>query len=247
MNVTASSTGDGNLTLAYDLRATNAALGIAAAIANLVDLNVTTDVTTGSPATLNTALAENFRNTPVGVYVQGGANFLLTSDVNDPLCDGALLCIGGANDGDPCDQIGNNTTDCPGALCRSTSNCQVESSPQAVIPTSAPNVAVNFSGDFLLELFLTTAMQPLNVAGENCFFDNPIGLCEGGPNPTDTCDPAASPDPCEVLACVSGNIGVLCTTLGLNEAECGAGGVCAPSGACVATGTDGADIILPVE
>jgi len=34
-------------------------------------------------------------------------------------------------------------------------------------------VAVNFSEDFLLELFLITALQPLDIAGENCFFDNP--------------------------------------------------------------------------
>jgi hypothetical protein len=30
---------------------------------------------------------------------------------------------------------------------------------------------VNFSGDFLLELFLTTAMAPLNVDSSACTFD----------------------------------------------------------------------------
>jgi hypothetical protein len=50
---------------------------------------------------------------------------------------------------------------------------QIDDATEAVSPTSFPNVNVNFSANFLLELFLTSAGSPLNVDGASCVFDNP--------------------------------------------------------------------------
>lgn len=54
-----------------------------------------------------------------------------------------------------------------------TGGVHIDPNTEPVVPTSSPGVAVNFSEKFLLELFLTTAMQPLNVDGQSCSFDNP--------------------------------------------------------------------------
>jgi hypothetical protein len=129
MTVISESTGDGKLTVQYQIVAINAALGIAAAIAELVDLNAITDISEANPPVLNTGLLPAFQNTPVGLYVTGGNTFTLDVELD---------------------------------IVEAT-----------VVPTSYPTVAVNFSSEFLLELFLTTAMQPLNISSENCFFDNP--------------------------------------------------------------------------
>ncbi|MEM8608461.1 MAG: hypothetical protein AAGF92_15235 [Myxococcota bacterium] len=43
----------------------------------------------------------------------------------------------------------------------------------AVTPTSAPNVDVNFSGNFLLQLTITSSGTALNVDSASCTFDNP--------------------------------------------------------------------------
>jgi hypothetical protein len=127
LDLEASSTGDGNLTTSYTVTAVNPALGIAAAIANLVDLNVDTTITSGNPSTVTNSLNPTFANTSLGTYISAGTTLTLDNEI-DP-----------------------NT--------------------EPVVPTSSPNVNVNFSGDFLLELFLTTAMAPLDVNSSACTFD----------------------------------------------------------------------------
>ena len=128
-----------------------------------------------------------------------------------------LICNGGTLDGGSCAVIADNTVDCPDdpnpsdpvlpselGKCRSTSNCQLESVPQAVAPTGVigSDVTVNFSESFLLELFLTTAMQPLDISGLNCTFDNPPGVCSdssGGLADLEVCTVGSTTDLCAIL------------------------------------------------
>jgi hypothetical protein len=91
----------------YSIDAINAALGIAANISVLIDLNVTTALTTAQPPTLNNTINDNFKNVLVKQYVTGGNTFSLTASVTDELCDGALLCDGGSEGGNACPSFGS--------------------------------------------------------------------------------------------------------------------------------------------
>jgi hypothetical protein len=52
-----------------------------------------------------------------------------------------------------------------------TGGVHIDVNTESVVPTSAGTVDIGFHGQFLLELFLTTAMQPLNIDGASCTFD----------------------------------------------------------------------------
>ena len=80
LTLTATSTGDENLTVSYVIRAYNSALVIAAAAANLVDVTITTDIATANPSQLTTKLLPEFQDTPVGNYVAEG-EFLLDDEL----------------------------------------------------------------------------------------------------------------------------------------------------------------------
>jgi hypothetical protein len=142
LTMTTSSSG-GNLITDYRIEAVNAGLGLAAAIANLVDLTIDTAVTTGNPSNVFSFLGAAFQNTPLAGYISGlPATLILDSEI--------------------------------------------DTSTVAVVPTSAPAMLVNFSGNFLLELFLTTAGAPLDVDAANCVFDipgAPVTLSTTDPNP----------------------------------------------------------------
>ncbi len=122
------SSADGSLTTVYVIRAVNAGLGLAAAIANLVDLSIETDITSGNPGTVFNFLDPAFVNTGLSAYISGLPATLILDN-----------------------EILPNT--------------------EPVVPTTAPSMDVNFSGRFLLELFLTTAGTALPVDGNNCVFD----------------------------------------------------------------------------
>jgi hypothetical protein len=182
MDMTATSTGDGNLTLDYTITAVNGSLAIAGGLANMLDINITTNLTTANPATLNTGLRDQFKNTLVANYLVAGEFILDDEFIEDP---------------------------------------------QPVVPTSSPNVTVNFSETFLLELVINATGAPLDVSGASCTFDNPGGLCTGGSNANQDCDETIDPAP-----------------PGAGDPVCAVG---LPNGVCLSTGTTGSDIILPVQ
>lgn len=80
LTLTATSTGDENLTVGYVIKAYNSALVIAASAANLVDVTITTDITSATPSQIITKLLPGFQNTPVGNYVAEG-EFLLDDEL----------------------------------------------------------------------------------------------------------------------------------------------------------------------
>jgi hypothetical protein len=195
MNLTATSDGLGNVTLDYGLQAINGSLAIAGGLANMVDINVITNLTTASPPTLDTGLQDQFKNTLMSNYITQGVLTLDTEFIEDP---------------------------------------------QPVVPTSFPNVLVNFSSQFLLELVINATGAPLNVDGASCDFDNPGGLCIGGAFADQNCDETIDP---ALLG-------------GAGDSVCIAGfpaGICLPTGegnqappGDPAAKTVGADIVLGV-
>ena len=82
VSLDASSTGDGNLKLHYKFLSSNPALPAAGPLASLVDVTIATNIATGVPSQLTTPLLEEFKNTPVGDYVQGN-DFILEDELDD--------------------------------------------------------------------------------------------------------------------------------------------------------------------
>ena len=144
LDLTASSSG-GDLTTGYEIRAVNAGLAIASSIAELGDLSITTDITSGNPTTVTNALNPAFRNTGLSAYIAG---LPATLTLSRCVPDGAGGCTSG----------------------------QIDDAVTTVTPTTAPNMLVNFAGDFLLELNLVADPGnpiPLPVDASFCVFDLP--------------------------------------------------------------------------
>jgi hypothetical protein len=73
----ATSTGDGNLTITYNVIAANAGLALAGPLATLVDVAVVTDLTSANPGQITSKLDPALQNTDVTNYIVAG-QFTLT-------------------------------------------------------------------------------------------------------------------------------------------------------------------------